>query len=363
MSTLRTSLRSASAAACDDAQMGCSVGFARWRSDLPSGGNRYDDELAGALPSLGLEVRSYDVDGRWPLPGQRDRERLAHLLTAERRWLIGNIVASAVPEAVREATAEGRQVTLLLHYFPADDTTLTAEQRERVSESERQAVHAATAVVVTSRWAAGQVAARYGRDDAVVASPGVTPAPIAPGSAPAGQPPRLLWLGRLSPDKDPLTLVDTLARLTDLGWSALLVGPDGVDARLTRQVHDRIAQAGLAGRVRVTGPLEGRRLETVWSATDLLVHTSRSETFGMVVSEALARGIPSVVAAGTGAVEAQRVGATFPPGDPAALADTLRAWLTDPRRRACWRADAAAMRGQLPTWRDTAAAVATALTE
>ena len=40
----------------------------------------------------------------------------------------------------------------------------------------------------------------------------------------------------------------------------------------------------------------------------------------MVVTEALARGIPSVVTAGTGAVEAQRVGATFPPGDASALA-------------------------------------------
>ena len=338
------------------------VGFARWRSDLPSGGNRYDDEVAAALPRLGVDVRPYAVSGSWPLPAPGDRARLGALLTAERRWLIGNIVASAAPEAVRAATADGRRVTLLVHYFPADDTALTDEQRERVARSEHQAVHAATAVVVTSRWAAEEVAARYGRDDAVVARPGVGPAPLAPGSAPAGRPPRLLWLGRLSPDKDPLTLVDALTHLADLGWSALLVGPDGVDARLTRQVHDRIAQAGLAGRVRVTGPLEGRRLQTVWSVTDLLVHTSRSETFGMVVSEALARGIPSVVAAGTGAVEAQRVGATFPPGDPGALADTLRAWLTDPRRRDRWRSAAAALRGRLPTWRDTAAAVAAALT-
>src|SRR5690606_28287556 len=159
-------------AAGHDAVVSHRVGFARWRSDLPSGGNRYDDEVAAALPRLGVDVRPYAVSGSWPLPAPGDRARLGALLTAERRWLIGNIVASAAPEAVRAATADGRRVTLLVHYFPADDTALTDEQRERVARSEHQTVHAATAVVVTSRWAAEELAARYGRDDAVVPRPG-----------------------------------------------------------------------------------------------------------------------------------------------------------------------------------------------
>src|SRR5690606_33371560 len=61
------------------------------------------------------------VSGSWPLPAPGDRARLGALLTAERRWLIGNIVASAAPEAVRAATADGRRVTLLVHYFPRSE--------------------------------------------------------------------------------------------------------------------------------------------------------------------------------------------------------------------------------------------------
>src|SRR5699024_4359612 len=37
------------------------VGFARWRSDVASGGNRYDDELAAGLRALGLDLCEYAV--------------------------------------------------------------------------------------------------------------------------------------------------------------------------------------------------------------------------------------------------------------------------------------------------------------
>jgi hypothetical protein len=66
------------------------IGFARWRSDLASGGNRYDDELAVALRALGLDVREYPVPGSWPVPKQQERERLSGLLAAEQDWLIDN---------------------------------------------------------------------------------------------------------------------------------------------------------------------------------------------------------------------------------------------------------------------------------
>jgi len=336
------------------------VGFARWRSDLPSGGNRYDAELAAALPALGVDLREYDVAGRWPVPDAGDRERLTQLLTAEPSWLIGNIVASAAPDAVRAAVAAGRRVTVLVHYFPADDIALARPERERLAGSEQQALAAASAVVVTSGWAARELASRYGRGDAVVALPGVAPAPPAPGSARDGEPPALLWLGRMSRGKDPLTFVEALTRLADLDWTARLVGPD-TEPDLGREVAERIESAGLTGRVAVVGPRVGEELEHAWAATDLLVHTSRSETYGMVVSEAAARGIPSVVASGTGAVEAQQSGVTFPGGDAKALEAELRRWLSDPALRDRWRADAAARRTQLPTWRETARAVASAL--
>ena len=54
----------------------------------------------------------------------------------------------------------------------------------------------------------------------------------------------------------------------------------------------------------VPGVLVGQALDQQWDIADLLVLTSRIETYGLVVVEALARGIPAVVSADTGAVEA-----------------------------------------------------------
>lgn len=343
-------------------EVGGHLGFARWRSEVASGGNRYDDELAAALRTLGLDVREHPVTGRWPNPEPGDRQRFAELLTAEQEWLIDNIVASAAPEAIMAATAAGRRVTMLVHYFPADDPSLPPGDREHLASAEAAAIAAATTVVTSSRWAAREVATKYGRTDTIAAVPGVEPADLARGSAAGGDPPMLLWLARMTEAKDPLALVEALIRLRDLDWTARLVGPDTVDEGLSREVRDGIAAAGLADRIDVPGPRRGDALERIWTRADLLVHTARAETYGMVVSEALARGIPSLVPVGTGAVEAQRgAGGAFPAGDASALAEALRAWLTDPDLRGHWRAEAADRRASLPTWQDTARIIASAL--
>jgi glycosyltransferase involved in cell wall biosynthesis len=114
--------------------------------------------------------------------------------------------------------------------------------------------------------------------------------------------------------------------------------------------------------------LAGDALDREWDAADLLVLPSRIETYGLVIGEALARGIPAVVPAGTGAVEALQQGAAshddaampgmpVPPGNPATLSTVLRSWLTEPALRHAWREAALARRDTLPGWQQTAAAV------
>ena len=93
-----------------------------------------------------------------------------------------------------------------------------------------------------------------------------------------------------------------------MDWSARLVGGDTVDPDYTVRVRAAITDHGLTDRVAVTGPLVGAELAAEWFATDLLVHPSWSETYGIVVLEALAHGVPAVVVSGTGAVEALAAG-------------------------------------------------------
>lgn len=342
------------------------VAFARWQSSVPSGGNRYDDALTSALKARGITVQEYPVEGSWRSPNQHDRETFKKLLTANiqhpQHWLIDNIVGAAVPEILQTAVKAGHTVTMLMHFFAADETGLTDTVRAEFAALEAKAVSVATTIIATSEWTANEITKRYGRDDVTVALPGVASANIASGSRDSGSAPMILWLGRLTQTKDPLTLVEALATLTKLDWSAHIVGPDTIDPACSDELRKRIIDLGLDTRIVTPGAREGEELDVIWAQTDLLVHTSRSEAYGMVVTEALARGIPCIVPAGTGAEEAQHgAGGTFPAGDSAALSVMIRNWLTDTQLQDRWRAEAISQREKLPTWRDAAETVETAM--
>ena len=68
--------------------------------------------------------------------------------------------------------------------------------------------------------------------------------------------------------------------------------------------HAPGAGSGIADRVRFLGPLAGADLERVYAASDVLLLASRAETYGRVVTEALARGLPVVAMSVGGLPEA-----------------------------------------------------------
>ena len=120
--------------------------------------------------------------------------------------------------------------------------------------------------------------------------------------------------------------------------------------------------------MRFPGPLIGRELDRAYAAADLLVFPSHAETYGMVVTEALARGLPVLATEVGGVTEAlghgedgTRPGLLVPPGDPAALGAALRAWLEDAELRDRLRLAARERRAKLRPWAATASAVADVL--
>jgi glycosyltransferase involved in cell wall biosynthesis len=122
-------------------------------------------------------------------------------------------------------------------------------------------------------------------------------------------------------------------------------------------------------RIRFTGVLTGAALSRAYTTADLLVAPSRWETYGMVVTEALAHGLPVIAAAVGGLPEAlgatadgTRPGQLVPPGDPAALAAALGDWLGDERYRHRLRAAARQRRSALRGWEQTTQDIADALT-
>jgi glycosyltransferase involved in cell wall biosynthesis len=142
------------------------------------------------------------------------------------------------------------------------------------------------------------------------------------------------------------------------------------DPAFAARVRRRLAEDGLDNRVHFAGPRTGADLDRSYGSADLLVLPSRAETYGMVVTEALARGLPVVAADVGGVAEAlghgtggTRPGLLVPAEDPAALAAALRAWLGDAEVRRTWRRAARERRASLPRWSATASALAGVLAE
>jgi glycosyltransferase involved in cell wall biosynthesis len=320
---------------------------------LPSGGNAYDRQVCAGLAALGWQVREHAVAGSWPVPSAGSRAGAAAVLAGLDDGavvLVDGLIASAVPDLLVPQARRLRLVVLV--HMPVR------------GPAEEAALRAAVAVVTTSEWTRGRLREWYGLGRVVAAVPGVSAAAVAVGTD-GGT--RLLCVAAVSAHKGHDVLVAALERCADLPWTLACVGSLTRDPGFVSALRAQIAAAGLADRVTLGGARLGGDLAAAYAAADLLVLASRGETYGMVVTEALARGIPVVATAVGGLPESlgHAPDGTVPGilVDAPALAPALRTWLTDPALRRRLRAAARARRAALSGWEATAAAVAAVLAD
>ncbi|MGP0224612.1 glycosyltransferase family 4 protein [Paenarthrobacter sp. NCHU4564] len=314
-----------------------------------SGGNKYNAALAEQLAALGAEVETVTVDGDWPVGSPADRQRFADALDGGTTVIADGLVASGAPDEVAAAVGGGAKVWILSHMPLADHPLL-----------EGKALAAAAGVICPSNHAAAELQAKHGPLNVVVARPGAEAANVAAGS----EPPCIVSVAALLPNKQQTLLVEALSQLKDLAWSAAFIGSSDADPAYAAEVRAAVEHHGLERRLTLTGELGGQDLAEQWHAADLSILASKSEAFGMVVVESLAHGVPVIVREGTGAVEAlgtSGAGRAVAVEGPNDLANALRAWLTDPATRESWRRAVVYARNGLPGWEHTAATVLAAL--
>ena len=333
----------------------------------PSGGNTFDRRICRGLAALGWVVHEHEVAGPWPRAGKAGQLALARAvgrIPDGAVVLLDGLIASTAPEVIVPQARRLRQVVLVhmpLGHRPPDGEAGAVRARER------EVLAAAAAVVTTSVWTRRLLGELYAlpSDRVHVTEPGVDAARVVPGSA-AGD--ALLCVAALTPHKGLDVLLDGLATATDLTWRCTCVGSVVRDPGFAAGVRRRARERGLGERVRFPGPLTGTELDRAYAAADLLVLPSHAETYGLVVTEALARGLPVLATEVGGVTEAlghgedgTRPGLLVPPGDPAALGAALRAWLEHAELRECLRRAARRRRATLPPWTGTAADVADVL--
>jgi glycosyltransferase involved in cell wall biosynthesis len=134
---------------------------------------------------------------------------------------------------------------------------------------------------------------------------------------------RVLFVGKLIGRKHPADLLHAVARLGDKAVQIAFAGSGELEPELRQIAAASSVDADFMGFVNQS------ELPAVYASADLLVLPSDSqETWGLVVNEAMACGIPAVVSDAVGCgpdlIEAGKTGATFPFGDTAALAAAIR---------------------------------------
>ena len=333
-----------------------------------SGGYCYDRHIIAGLGTAGWAIDVVELDAEALGSGASRRERAARPIAAvaDGALVVVDGLAFGVMPEVAERHARRLRWVALVHHPLALETGLTPQRARALFDSERRALAAARGVIVTSPATARELT-RYGvaAGRVHVVLPGTEPAALAAGSGAdaAGRGLSLLCVASLIPRKGHTVLIEALGGLRDRGWTLHCVGNTTRDPDTTRAVRSAIAAHGLADRVRLHGELPERTLQALYGLADVLVLPSLFEGYGMVLAEALARGLP-VVSTTAGAIPdtvPRDAGMLVPPGDAPALRAALAALLDEPGLRGRLAAGARAARSALPTWPRAVSGFAAAL--
>ena len=313
------------------------------------GWGRYVRDLVAALPERpDLEYRVISQGGRGPelffeqfeLPVRLRREQ-ADLVHAPNCFL----------PLARPCMGVVTIHDLAFEVFPDDFSKRTGWKYRTFT---RRSARSAQRVICVSGYTAADVVRRYDVDEARVRI-----IPNAPSLPIGGEPvpddgPYLLAVGDLRPKKNLMRLVHAFRRLRKEGLAHRLVLA-GVDSG---PEADRVREAAGGEPVRLTGYLSDARLDALMRGADALVHPSLYEGFGLVLVEAMARGVPVVAARATALPETGGdAAAYFDPLDVGDMADAIRGVVGD-RARHAELSRRGRERARTLSWADSAALTA-----
>jgi glycogen(starch) synthase len=219
-----------------------------------------------------------------------------------------------------------------LHHTLAVSDLRSAVLKTLGGQIERWGEHSAEAVLgITPRLSKLLISDGAAENRIHVIPPGVNPSlfegPFEDPFSGVGRP-RVLFVGRLAPQKGVDTLVAAAGLLKDPCAQVLLVG-DGPERKALERETERL---GVGDRLHFVGFVTHDRLPAAMAHADVLVLPSLYEELGTVLLEAMQAGLP-IVASETGGIpdviEDGVNGLLVPPGDPEALARGIDRILSD----------------------------------
>lgn len=324
----------------------------------PSGGYKYDRRLIQGLRERGLQVAYIPLKGRFP---DADAQTLVDAATCfaalpSDALVLVDGLAYGVMDSIAQEQSQRLRLIALCHHPLSLESGLSAQRVAALYKSEKAALKAARAIIVTSQNTANTLTAEFDIEPQAitVAMPGTDPQSYAHCN---NDIPVLLSIASLTRRKAHDVLLAAFTQLRHLPWRARWVGSADFDQPWSAHLREQCQHLGLQARIEFVGEVEDTGPE--YLAADAFVLPSRYEGYGMAFAEALSFGLPIVAArsAAVPSVVPPSAGLLVPPDDSKALAVALESIL-DTSTRQRFRAAAQAAARDLPRWSDTAAKVA-----
>lgn len=192
-----------------------------------------------------------------------------------------------------------------IHATELDRTNFSPHQW--IFDMEQRGLRAADRIIAVSHYTKNLLTQYYGipADKIAVVHNGhqvhdvIRPVPVV--QMQTGKPPMVLFLGRLTVQKNPWQFLEVASRIHRLRGDVqfVMAGEGGMLGELL----DRACQLGLQDNILFTGKVNRNEADALYKGASCFVMPSLSEPFGLVALEAIGHGVPVVVSKQSGVGE------------------------------------------------------------
>ena len=314
--------------------------------------NENKDENSGSW-----EVDLISLQGGYPFPDdeQLDRAALQFAEIEDNALVIVDGLAYSVMPIIMATQAQRLRLVALIHHPLALETGLNATQMQMLRANETQALQHASHVVTTSVLTAESLVEYAVPSHKITAIlPGTDSAPLAQGSG--SDVLNLLCVATLTQRKAHDVLLEALAMIKSLPWHLYCAGSADRDQKTYQSLLTLRKTLALEQQVTFLGELDDAALDEQYLHADIFVLASYHEGYGMVLSEAIAHGLP-IVCTDAGAMPQtvpEGAGLLVRTGDPTALANALKSVIADTTQQANLQSAARNARMRIRSWKQAA---------